>query len=205
MKNSAAIGELTVHFMVKESNGQYEDNTNFLVYPEMTRTIALLKEQGYTMQGVQEAGNIESITISYGGTINELKRLTGMEVPDEDLYYEEADIAYEDYDIYYEKYGWYPQTIATPETYQDVSVTFSDPAEIAEIKRNLVYRSYTSEFGPFPESFGYLNPQVYFEMGTGVAYEEGLIGWTESFRFRTGSVPQFVIDRILEELSANAY
>ena len=156
------------------------------------------------MQGVQEAGNIDSITISYGGTVSELKRLMGMEVPEEELYYEEADIAYEDYDIYYEKYGWYPQTATMPEYYQEVSVTFSDSAEIAEIKKNLVYGSYTSEFGPFPESFGYLNPQVHFEMGTGVAYEEGLIGWTESFRFRADSVPQFVMERILEELSAAA-
>ena len=205
LKNSAAIGELTVHFMVREGNGQYEDSTNFLVYPSMVRTLALLKEQGYTMQGVEGNGNIETITITYGGTINELKRLTGMEVPEEDLYYEETDIAYEDYDIYYEKYGWYPQTAAMPEIYQEASVTFSDPAEIDEIKKCLVYRSYFSEFGPFPESFGYLNADVYFEIGAGAAFEEGLIGWTENFGFRTDSVPQFVIDRILEELSAKVY
>ncbi len=203
LRNSVPMGELTVQFMVREDNTEYEDSTNFLVYPEMTRTITLLKEQGYSLFGIQGANHINSITIYYGGTINELKRQAGMEVPDG--YYEEADIAYEDYDIYYEKYGWYPQTIATSETYQDVYVEFTDPAEIAEIKKSLVYRNYGSEFGPFPETSGYLNAEVYFELGAETVEDGGLIGWSERYRFLNGSVPQFVIDRLLGELGADNY
>ena len=117
-------------------------------------------------------------------------------------YFDEKAVAYEDYEIYYEKYGYYPPTVATPESYQDVVIEFTDPAEIEEIKTYLVYRQYGSEFGPFPELTSFLNVDVYFEMGTGNAYEEGLIGWSERFRFLDGSIPQFVIDRILEEMGA---
>jgi len=203
-RTSAPIGELTVYFTVGVGDSRYEDITDFLLYPEMTRTAALLKEQGYSMLGVQEANNINSITITYGGTINELKRLAGMEVSEEDseAYYDETAIAYEDYEVYYEKFGYYPPTEAIPEMYQEVLVEFTDPAELAEIKKYLVYRQYGSEFGPFPETTGNLNVEVSFEMGTGLAYEEGLIGWTERFRFREGRIPQFVIDRILEEMGA---
>ncbi len=201
LKNSSAIGELTIHFIVKNSDdSEYEDSTQFLVYPSMTRTLTWLREQGYQMRGVQEADNIESITVYYGGTINDLKRTFGMEVSEEE---EEAFLIRDDKDaeILYEKYGElvYPVPV---EAYQDISVTFTDPAEIAEIKKNLVSRDYVSEFGPFPESIGFLNTEVYFTVDTGVAYESGLIGWNERFRFKTDSVPQFVLDRILKELGA---
>jgi len=203
LAESAPIGELTMHFMVEEDGNAYEDSSNFLVYPEMSRTLALLKEQGVNMQGIQDANHVETITISYGGTLNELKRFAGMEVSEEDVYYDEKAVAYEDYEIYYEKYGYYPPTVATPESYQDIVVEFTNPAEIAEIKENLIYRSYGSEFGPFPEITGYLMVDVYFEVGNGAAYEEGLIGWSEAFRFETGMIPQFVLERMLEEMEAN--
>ena len=206
LKTSTPIGELTVLFMVKEGISQYEDSTSYLLYPEMTRTIALLKEQGYYPFGIQDANNITTITINYGGTINELKRLAGMEVYEESTdYEEELGVSYEEYEIYYEKYGYYPPTAASPENYQEVYVEFTDPAEIAAIRQYLVHRSYGSEFGPFPEITSFLDAEVHFEMGKGVAYEEGLIGWTERFRFLDGSVPQFVIDRVLEEMEANIY
>jgi len=194
-RNSASIGELLVEFMVKEEGGSsYEDSVNFLVYPEMTRTLALLREQGYHMQSIQDVNNIETINISYGGTVNDLKRLVGMEVSDVET--EQYD---GDYELYYEKYGLYPVTVAS-ETYQDVLLEFTDPAEIAEIKKCLVYRQYGSEFGPFPETVGFLDAEVYFEMNTGEAYENGIYGWTERFCFTEGDIPQFVIDRIFEKL-----
>jgi len=181
-----------------------------LLYPSMTRTIALLKEQGCNIQGVQEANHIQTITINYSGTLNDFKGIFGMEIPQEDGYVEgdyyvreETTVVYEDMDIYYEKYGYYPPTVATPEAYQEILVEFTDPAEIAEIRKALVYRNYNSEFGPFPETFGYFMADVYFEMGTGAAYEEGIIGWTERYRFKAGQVPQFVIDRVLEKLQEN--
>ena len=211
LKNSAPIGELTVHFTVNEGYTPYEDSSNFLVYPEMTRTLALLREQGVYLQGVQDANNIGSISVSFGGSLNDFKRLFGMEVPEEDeteIYDMEMSVAYEDYELYYEKFGYYPQTAWAPEYYQDVVVEFTDPAEIAEIKKCLVYRQYGSEFGPFPETNTYLSTDVYFEMQTGTMEDllagEGLIGWTERFRFEEGNIPQIVIDRLLDKLSGEA-
>ena len=208
LKNSAPIGELTVHFTVNEGYAPYEDSSNFLVYPEMTRTLALLREQGVYLQGVQDADHIGTISITYGGSLNDFKRLFGMEVSEEDNvenYDMEMSVAYEDYELYYEKFGYYPQTAWAPEYYQDVVVEFTDPAEIAEIKKCLVYRQYGSEFGPFPETNTYLSAEVYFEMQTGTMEDllagEGLIGWTERFRFEEGNIPQFVIDRLLSKLS----
>ena len=206
--NSAPIGELTVVFTAKENDHEYDDSTTFLVYPEMTRTLALLKENGYSMKGVAEAENINTITIHYSGSQNDLKRALGMEVPEEDTekYYEEMSVAYEDYELYYEKYGYYPPTAVSPEYYQDIAVEFTDPAELAEIRKHLIYRSYGNEFGPFPTYETFLNVEVYFEVQTGTYEEllagEGLIGWGENFRFREGDIPPFVIDRILEQLGA---
>ena len=210
-RTTAAIGELMVNFEVKEGNSTYEDSTNFLLYPGMTRTLALLKAQGCDIQGVQQSDKIQSITISYGGTINDLKRILGMEVDEEEVqkYYDEMSVAYEDYELYYEKYGSYPVTIEyAPETYQDIVVVFDNPAEIAEMKKHLVYRQYTSEFGPFPAVESILNPEVYFEnypTNPEALYWYGVIGWTERYRFIEGEIPQFVFDRLFEELGAEEY
>jgi len=52
-----------------------------------------------------------------------------------------------------------------------------------------------------------LNVENYFEMQTGTTEEllagEGIIGWSERFRFREGEIPQFVIDRLFEKLDGN--
>ena len=201
LQTSGAIGELTAYFKVQAEGGtsKYEDASTYLVYPSMTRTIALLAEQGYYMQGIQDAVNVESITISYGGTINDLKYQLGMEVPEEEWYYEE------DY-VIYEKYGEYEQHVypVTKESYQEISVTFTDPAEIEAIKKNMLYRSYAAEFGPFPVCNTYFNADVTFHMSMG-ASENGLVGWNERYRFLEDKVPQFVIDRIMEEMEAGNY
>jgi len=211
LKNSAPIGELTVIFTIKENGHEYDDSTNFLVYPKMTRTLDLLRVSGYQMKGIADAANVNSISIHYSGSQNDLKRILGMEVSEEETekYYKEMSVAYEDYEIYYEKYGYYPPTVASPEYYQDIVVEFTDPAEIAEIKKHLIYRSYGNEFGPFPTYETFLNVEVYFEMQTGTYEEllagEGLIGWSERFRFREGEIPQFVIDRLFEQLGTTEY
>ena len=208
LKNSAPIGELTVLFTIAENGSKYDESTNFLVYPEMTRTLDLLRINGYQMKGIADANNVNTISIYFSGSQNDLKRILGMEVPEEDVqnYYDEKAVAYEDYEIYYEKYGYYPPTVASPEYYQDIVVEFTDPAEIAEIKKHLIYRSYGNEFGPFPTYETFLNVEVYFEMQTGTYEEllagEGLIGWSERFRFREGEIPQFVIDRLFAQLGA---
>lgn len=214
LKNSAAIGEMNVYFEVKEGKSTYEDSTTWLLYPGMTRTLELLKQRGITIKDVQTADHVKSISVSYGGSINDLKRMLGMAVSEEESYYDEKAayedaIVYESYDLFYEKYGYYPPTVAEPEYYKDVVVEFTDPAEINSIKKCLVNRSYTSEFGPFPEVSGMFNAEVYFEMHTGtgsleelLAGAEDVIGWSDSYRFREDRIPQFVIDRIFEALGA---
>ena len=208
LKTTCPIGELQVYFTVKGSNFTYEDSTNFLLYPGMTRTLEMLKAQGCNIQGVQQSDKIQNISIYYSGTINDLKRTLDMEVDEEEVqkYYDEYNqmtITYEDHELYYEKYGIYPQTVAAPETYQDIVVEFTDPAEIAEMKKHLVYRQYGSEFGPFPVVTSFLNAEVYFEntpANPEALYWDGLIGWSERYRFLEGEIPPFVIERLFEEL-----
>ena len=103
---------------------------------------------------------------------------------------------------YYEKYGSYPQTVATKEAYQELQIEFTAPEEIAEIKKNLVYRQYGSEFGPFPELETFLNVIVYFQReidsNTVLPWDEQVVAWSENYRFLKDSIPQFVIERLLE-------
>ena len=207
LKETAAIGELIMHFIVQGEN-EYTDSTTFLVYPSMTRTIALLKEQGYNMQGIQDTVSsgsvgttVTNVTVRYSGTINMLKELLGMEVESVEGV-EEYDVEmYENSYEFYEKYGDLAVPI-TAEAYHEIELVFTDPAEIEELKKSLVYSSYTSEFGPFPERIGYFSAEVYFEASAGPAYTEGLLGWTENYRFVEDNIPQFVIDRAFEEMNA---
>ena len=209
LKETAAIGELIVHFTV-DAKYDYTDSTTLLVYPSMTRTIALLKEQGYNMQGIQDTvisgsvgTTVTNVTVRYSGTINMLKELLGMEVERVEGVEEYNVEMYENSYEFYEKYGDLVVPAAV-ETYHEVELVFTDPAEIEELKQSLVYSSYTSEFGPFPERVGYFTAEVYFEASAGSAYTEGLLGWTEQYRFTADNVPQFVIDRMFEEMSAKA-
>ena len=207
LRNSGAVGELMVSFQLKQDS-MYGDVVNLLLYPGMHRTLALLKAQGCEVQGIQQSDEIQSISISYGGSIDELKRILGMEVDEEEVqnYYEEMGIAYEDYELYYEKYGSYPQTVATKEAYQDLQIEFTALEEIDEIKKNLVCRQYGSEFGPFPELENFLYVIVYFQReiddNTVFPWDEQVVAWSENYRFLEDSIPQFVMERLFEELGA---
>ena len=96
------------------------------------------------------------------------------------------------------EYDYYP----TVEYYQEIAIEFTNPKEIAEIQKCLIYRSYNEEFGPFPEIFPHFEVEAAFEVGDGVLYEDGLIAWSDRFHFEADDVPRFVIDRMLEELEA---
>ncbi|MBP3610261.1 MAG: hypothetical protein J6J42_08000 [Lachnospiraceae bacterium] len=196
LKNTAAIGELNVYFKVG-NDSSYEDMATFLVYPSMTETIAMMKEHGYNLQSVQETDTIKSITVRYNGTINELKRALGMEVleTEQEIYINMNENS-ASWELYEEK-GY----LVMEEDYQEITIEFTDSAEIEAIKKGLVHSNYVGEFGPFPLRFGYFNAEVYFEVDSAEAVN-GLIGWTDTFRFTKDGVPQFVIDRIFEELEA---
>ncbi len=203
LKNTAPIGELTANFTLTKDIA-YTGSSTFLVYPSMTRTLALLKDSGYNMQGIQETDtDITSITVRYSGSINDLKRSLGMEVSETAETYEayEDTAVYGEYEIYYEKTGAYPA--ATEEYYREVAIEFTDAAEIAEIKKHLAYVDYFAEFGPYPEREGLFVAEVFMEATAGPAYVNGLLNWSERFRFMDGKVPQFVIDRVFEELGEN--
>ncbi len=213
LETTAAVGEMNVHFTIPvEGGAEYADNTTMLVYPSMTRTIALLKEQGYSMYGVQDAENIQNITLYYSGSTNDLKKLLGLEVSDEskqEYYLKMDENSYTSSSFGDGVSAWETEMIPVPvetveykDNYHEIVLEFTDPAEIAAIKKSLVYRDYASEIGPFPETVQYLNPEVYFELGSGIAYENGIVGWSERFRFLEGQVPQVVYDRLYEELMA---
>ena len=68
----------------------------------------------------------------------------------------------------------------------------------------MLYRNYAAEFGPFPVCNIYFNADVTFHMSMG-ASENGLVGWNERYRFLEDKVPQFVIDRIMEEMELGNY
>ncbi len=227
LKDTAAIGELTVQFITNEEK-DYRDNTTFLLYPEMTGTIALLKEQGYHALGVQDSPNVTKIAVSYDGNIYELKKELGITTSDEmdytidgvdssdevdyyivttgegvaGGYYEERIHAAVE-DVYYTEDYYYTQTAAEPWKYENIFVEFTDPAEIEEIKKNLIESSYTSEFGPFPTGVGYMDVNVYFEVGNGEALNDGTIGWNVRYCFAEGSVPTFVMERLFKEWENN--
>ena len=138
------------------------------------------------MQGVQDkAANVISIKVSYDGTISELERIRGGEVREDAEKYEEH------VDFYY------PETM---DYYQMVTVEFTDPKEIAEIGRALVFNGYASSFGPYPSTDGYFTAEVSMKTDTGVTYGDEPLEWSERYHFTEGGVPQFVIDRILKEL-----
>lgn len=199
LKTSCAIGELQVGFEANNGDDIYEASTTILVYPSMAKTLALLKEQGYRMQGIENAANISRLVISYACHISTL-----WEPMSADLESDSAGSFSEESGEVYAKYP-VPTPMAT-ETVEDSkaedywaegSIEVTDPAEIAELQKKLVYRPYVSEFGEFPEVEEYLHVTVEF-IGTGSADMDGLLSWTDSFQFRKDSVPEFLIEQVLE-------
>lgn len=199
LKNSCAIGQLEVDFEVGNGTDTYEGSSILLVYPSMTKTLALLKEQGYRMQGIEEAANILKITVSYDchtTTLREYLNTAAESGFDSTSVEESAEV-----------YAKYPEiTPAATETVVDSkaenywtegTIEITDPAEIAELQKNLVCRKYVSEFGEFPEVAEYLYVEVEFG-ANGSSELDGMFTWTNTFRFRKDSVPEFLIERILE-------
>lgn len=178
LQNSCAIGQLEVAFEVGNGNDTYGGSSVLLVYPSMTRTLALLKEQGYRMQGIEEATNISKIIVSYDCHTSTLREYLNETM-------EKTPVA--------------TQTVEDSEAenyWTEGTIEITEPAEIAELQKNLVCRAYVSEFGEFPEVAEYLYVEVEFA-GTGSADMDGLLSWTETFRFREDSVPEFLMERIL--------
>lgn len=189
---TAAIGELTVFFKVGGEN-QYEDATTFLIYPSMTGTLEMLKTYGVHLKGIESTDRVESLSVYYSGSYYDWEIEKGASYSD---FYTE--VYEEETAAYYEKYnGPIPQTEAYE--YKEIVIEITDPAEIAECLDVLVYSNYKNEFGPFPKCESNIRADLWFQVDEGIG-EEGLVGWSEMFRFRKNQIPQFVLDRIEAEL-----
>ena len=164
LTESAGIGRL--EFI--EKNGRY--STSVILYPSMTRTIALLKERGYTVPLLTECDNISKLYISYTVPAEEGK---DKEVPYVITYGEATTEEY-----YYDGY--------------QIQLTITDAQEIKACLPYLISRQYYSEFGPFPTVEGGCNVNVVFTYGEGdEKYEE-----TKWFYFLEGQIPEFLKEKL---------
>ncbi len=192
LRETTAIGDMSVEYVIYYSDGTIRTKNageKFLIYPSMKETIALIKANGYTITPITETDTIEKLTIRYSGTLSELAG------EDSNVYESYDDV--EVYDTYY--YGEkYP--VMTEQYYKEIELEITDPKEIAECVKGLAYSNYFSEFGSFPRRVNNLNVEVSFYTENG--YEDSnVIAWTSGFRFKEGSVPEFVMERLIEKLT----
>lgn len=195
LKETAAIGDMTIEYVISYDDGSIrsENAETFLIYPSMKETIALIKANGYTIASIAETNTIEKLTIRYGGTLNDLVG------EDSKFYVSYGDVeVYESYD--FEDYEYYEKYPLTEQYYKEIELEITDKAEIAECVKGLAHSSYFSEFGPFPTRVSNLNVEAEFNVENG--YEDSnVITWTSAFRFKEGSVPEFVMERLIEKLT----
>ena len=197
LQETVAIGAMDVEYMIYYSDGTVftENGETFLIYPSMKETIALMKANGYTMQSITEMDTVEKLTIRYSGALSDLLGEDYEECYDGDS---SADI---DYYIGSSSYQYYDGKYPTPEvySYKEIALEITDPKEIAQCVQGLAPSSYFSEFGPFPVKVSYLNVEAEFQVENG--YEDSnVVAWTSNLRFKEGSVPEFVMERLIEEL-----
>ena len=195
LKETAAIGDMTIEYTMLYGDGlvRTESGETFLIYPSMKETIALIRANGYTIASIAETDAIEKLTIRYGGSLNDLvgEDSTGY------IIYGDVEV-YDTYD--YEYYEKYPMVTEQYYNYKEIELEITDPKEIAECVKGLGYSNYFYEFGPFPRRVSNLNVEVSFYAENG--YEDSnVIAWTSAFRFKEGSVPEFVMERLVEELT----
>ena len=196
LQETAAIGDMTVEYRVYYDDGEIfsENAETFLIYPSMKETIALIKSNGYKIESIAETDTIEKLTIRYSGTLSDL---LGKD-------YEEYAVDFSDEIDYYigsSSYQYYDGKYPMPEVYpyKEIALEITDPKEIAQCVQGLAPSNYFSEFGPFPARASYLNVEAEFQVVNG--YEDSdIVGWTNNFRFKEGSVPEFVMERLVEEL-----
>ena len=137
-----------------------------ILYPQMTRTIALLKECGYEVPTLMDyQDKIQKINISY--SVGEKT---------------------DDYEEYIIKNGG---AAATKEYYYDgyeLHLMVTDPAQIKECLSGLISRQYYHEFGPFPLVEDRCSVSISFTYGEGTeTYED-----TRWFYFLEGKMPEFL-------------
>ncbi len=200
LQETVAIGAMDIEYVIYYDDGlvRTENGETFLIYPSMKETIALIKSNGYTMQSITEMDTVEKLTIRYSGALSDL---LGKD-------YEEYVIDYSDEIDYYitdSFSGYYEEDVKVyPVTeqyynYKEIALEITDPEEIAQCVQGLAPSNYFSEFGPFPRKVSYLMVEAEFQVDNG--YEDsGVVTWTSNLRFKEGTVPEFVMERLIEEL-----
>lgn len=143
-----------------------------ILYPQMTRTIALLKECGYKVPTLENAENIQELNISYSaGTALANKDGTVM-----------------------------PEGVSSTKEYYDKDKEFhlriTDPEEIKACLPYLISRQYYREFGLFPLVEENCNVSITFRYGK----EAELYTDEKWFYFLEGQIPEFLKERMKENL-----
>ena len=195
LQETVAIGAMDVEYVIYYDDGlvHTENGETFLIYPSMKETIALMKANGYTMQSITEMDTVEKLTIRYSGALSDLSGEDFDSSAEIDYYITDSFSGYyeEDVKIYPATEQYY--------NYKEIALEITDPKEIAQCVQGLAPSSYFSEFGPFPVKVSYLNVEAEFQVENG--YEDSnVVAWTSNLRFKEGSVPEFVMERLIEEL-----
>ncbi len=183
---------VTVDSTTEYGNYNYSDSMTLLVYPSMTKTLELLKRYGCDMAAVPEVSDIYRMDIEFNGTVYNLLGDTE-ELPEAYVKYEDE---ITDWDEYYKKYGMMP--VGT----EYISISITDPKEMEECLKYVAPRRYFTEFGPFPKWSIYCTVTLYCRKNTTDAVQEET--WAATYRFKEDAMPQFVTDRLLENMSRQA-
>ena len=193
LQETPAIGEITIEYVIYYDDGsaRTKNGEKFLIYPSMKETIALMKANGYTMQSITEMDTVEKLTIGYSGALSDLLG--------ED--YESYAIDYSDEIDYYitDSFSGYYEEDVEKYPYKEIALEITDPKEIEQCVQGLAPSNYFSEFGPFPSRASSFIVEAEFQTDNG--YEDSnVVAWTSNFRFKEGMVPEFIMERLIEEL-----
>ena len=170
----------------------------YLIYPSMTRTLAFIKERGYTMQPVSMAKNVERITVRYWGSLSDFYK----EVPDENAaYYETVLINSAPAYVTGSSSSFAYDTVSVEQYYDyyETLVEITDKAEIEACLQSLTPTNYCHEFGPFPETQEQLDVTISFQIKDETQPGD-VVYWEEQFCF-TGEIPDFIMERIIEKIT----
>ncbi|MBE5950394.1 MAG: hypothetical protein E7260_02230 [Lachnospiraceae bacterium] len=183
---SAAIGRL--EFLYEGDWYSY----SAILYPQMTRTIAMLKECGYEVPLLTEAENIKELHINY--TSEAIREAALDALKEAETYNEFAETLTEEGGISYK--STYEATAEYYEKYGEYTLRLTNPEEIAAILPHLMARSYSREFGPFPLHEENCQVSITFAYGEGEEQHED-VRW---FYFLEDEIPEFVIRKMKENL-----
>lgn len=191
VQETAAVAHMEVSYTLQQSEkGPLEyDAVNMLIYPSMTRTLALLKEHGCDVTPLEDC------------RVNQIDVVFYSDVAYDYITTESWEGIYSSAQL--EKYGVYVMDG------NQVTVCLTDYEEIQECLKYLVAREYCNEYGPFPETETEYRANVEFkdtykindgENGQDPVY--GSVYYGSDYRFLKGQIPEFLLERVEEALGS---